>query len=235
MSIKERLSRTDWADVEGQLRQIGHAQIPEILKVDECRRVAALYSRSSRFRTTIDMERYRFGIGEYRYFNYPLPRLVQELRTGLYSRLAPIANRWMKELRRDERYPPGLRAFLAHCHARGQTRPTPLLLHYVKNGYNCLHRDLYGDAVFPLQCAVFLSRPEIDYGGGEFLLLERRARAQSRGEALRPEQGTLIVFPSSDRPAQGKRGIVRAEVRHGVSRLHWGERTTLGIIFHDST
>ena len=208
--------------------------MPKFLSSAECRGLVALYGRDRAFRTTIRMERHGFGEGEYRYFDAPLPGTVQELRTHLYRRLAPIANRWMETLGRDVRYPASLRSFLARCHAAGQRRPTPLLLRYKEGGYNRLHQDLYGEVAFPLQATVFLSRPGVDYGGGEFLLLERRPRMQSRGEAILEEAGTLVLFPSADRPAPGRRGQVRAETRHGMSRLRWGERYALGIIFHDS-
>jgi hypothetical protein len=176
----------------------------------------------------------RFGEGEYRYFARPLPPLVEELRRGLYARLAPIANRMMRELRRRERYPRTLAAFLRRCHAAGQTRPTPLLLRYEKGGYNRLHQDLYGALAFPLQATVVLSRPGVDYEGGEFLLVESRPRQQSLGEAIALEQGELVVFPVRERPVAGARGALRASVRHGASRLRGGERFALGIIFHDA-
>lgn len=234
MKISDRLERIDWSEVGESLRERGHAVIDGVMSPSRCRAIAAMYAEDDRYRSTISMERHAFGAGEYRYFRYPLPPEVQQLRAGLYRRLAPIANEWMTRLGRDTRYPRSLRAFLAHCHAHGQSRPTCLVLRYGEGGYNCLHRDLYGEVAFPLQAALFLSRPGEDHGGGEFLLLERRPRAQSRGEAIVGRQGALIVFPNAERPARGKRGDVRVELRHGVSRVHWGERYTLGIIFHDA-
>ncbi|MFN7974656.1 MAG: 2OG-Fe(II) oxygenase [Acidobacteriota bacterium] len=180
------------------------------------------------------MERHRFGIGDYRYFARPLPEIVERLRSALYERLAPIANGWMEALRSPVRFPDDLASFLASCRAAGQARPTPLLLHYEEGGYNALHQDLYGPVTFPLQVAIFLSRPGVDYDGGAFLLVEQRPRAQSVGEAITIPQGHAIVFATRDRPVAGKRGHHRAAVRHGVSRLLRGRRLTLGIIFHDA-
>ncbi len=231
---RERLGGADWNALEHSLFERGHALLPCVLSAAECRSLIGLYDRDERFRSTIQMARHGFGEGEYRYFDYPLPRPVRDLRTRLYRRLAPIANRWMEMLGRDVRYPAKLEQFIARCRSRGQTRPTPLLLRYTEGGYNCLHQDLYGEVAFPLQAAVFLSRPGRDYGGGEFLLVERRPRKQSIGEAILEESGTGVVFPSSDRPSPGKRGLLRTEMRHGMSRLRWGERYMLGIIFHDA-
>ena len=180
------------------------------------------------------MERLGFGLGEYRYFARPLPAVVRELRTALYRRLAPVANAWARKLRAPERFPLTHGGFLRTCAARKQTKPTPLLLHYGPGGYNCLHQDLYGDVAFPLQATVFLSAPGRDFGGGEFLLVENRPRAQARGMALSPNEGEMIVFATRERPVEGRRGVYRARMRHGVSPLAWGERYALGIIFHDA-
>ena len=231
---RERLGGADWNALEHSLFERGHALLPRVLSAAECRSLIGLYDRDERFRSTIQMARHGFGEGEYRYFDYPLPRPVRDLRARLYRRLAPIANRWMEMLGRDVRYPAKLEQFIARCRSRGQKRPTPLLLRYTEGGYNCLHQDLYGEVAFPLQAAVFLSRPGKDYGGGEFLLVERRPRKQSIGEAILEEPGTGIIFPSSERPSPGKRGPLRTEMRHGMSRLRWGERYMLGIIFHDA-
>jgi hypothetical protein len=180
------------------------------------------------------MARLRFGVGEYRYFAAPLPPVVAALREAAYAYLAPIANRWMEALRSDVRYPLRLADFVAHCHRHGQTKPTPLVLRYEAGGYNCLHRDLYGAIAFPLQATIFLSRPH-DYTGGEFLLVEQRPRAQSRGEALSFAQGEMLIFPNAVRPARTARGTtIRNAVRHGVSTIHSGERWALGLIFHDA-
>ncbi len=232
-SLAERVAALDWKALERVLQERGHARAPDLLSQEECRGLAALWDES-RFRSRVDMARHRFGLGEYRYFERPLPAAVDELRRALYARLAPIANRWNGALGRPADYPRTLAAWLKRCHAAGQKRPTPLLLRYVEDGYNCLHQDLYGDLAFPLQAAVVLSREGEDYTGGEFLLLEQRPRAQSRGEALRLAQGELLIFPNSERPTQGVRGTVRLALRHGVSRITSGERTALGIIFHDA-
>jgi len=232
--LAERLGRVDWAAMEAALRQGPGALIPPVLTPEECGSLAALYDEESRFRSRVEMERHRFGVGDYKYFAYPLPPLVAELRRHAYPPLAAIANRWMESLGSPARYPPTLEAFLARCAEAGQTRPTPLLLHYEAGGYNCLHQDVYGTVGFPLQVAAFLSRPGLDYTGGEFLLVEQRPRAQSLGEAILGEQGELLVFANRLRPVRGARGHYRANVRHGVSRVRSGRRYTLGIIFHDA-
>ena len=180
------------------------------------------------------MARHRFGVGGYGYFAEPLPPLVADLRAALYGHLAPIATRMAADLGAATRYPAEHAAYRRLCHAAGQTKPTPLLLHYETGGYNCLHRDLYGPLVFPLQAVVMLSRPGVDYGGGEFLLVENQPRQQARGEAIQPDQGEMLIFPVFERPVAGARGWRRAAMRHGVSRLRWGERYTLGLIFHDA-
>jgi hypothetical protein len=232
-SVSERVRRLDWAALEAALDTQGHARAP-LLDAAECRALAALYDDDRRFRSKIDMAPRRFGLGEYKYFAYPLPRLVQSLRTELYRRLAPVANRFAERLHLRAHHPPALREYLARCHAAGQKRPTPLLLRYGPGGYNCLHQDRYGDLLFPLQVAIFLSRPGVDYEGGAFLLVEQRPRAQSRGEAIVPAQGEMVIFPSAFRPLPTKRGFARAPVRHGVATLTHGARMTLGIIFHDA-
>ena len=232
--IRDRLRRLDWKVIAESLIERGFAQTPRLLEPAECAELVTLYADDHRFRKTVCMERHRFGVGEYRYFGNPLPTLVRELRTHAYRQLAPVANRMSEALGREERFPPSLAAFLRHCAARGQRQPTPLLLRYEADGYNCLHRDLYGEVVFPLQLTCFLSRPGIDYQGGAFLLVEQRPRSQSIGEALVPEQGELVIFATSDRPARGKRGWVRTTLRHGVARVTRGDRYTLGVIFHDA-
>lgn len=232
--IQDRLAALDWPRVEQELWEFGYAKTPPILSPGECADLVALYSDTARFRSRIDMGRYRFGIGDYQYFDYPLPSLVQTLRDHGYPLLAAIANRWQAAFGMTERYPDDLKAFLNVCHVSGQTKPTPLLLHYEVNGYNCLHQDIYGDIAFPLQMVCFLSQPEIDYQGGAFLMVEQRPRAQSRGEAIIPTQGEMIIFSTRHRPVAGKRGYHRVTMRHGVSRLTAGSRYTLGIIFHDA-
>lgn len=198
------------------------------------RAIVALYTDPTRFPPRIDMARYRFGVGEYQYFATPLPPLVQDLRTAAYPPLAALANSWMQALGVAERYPQALTDLLERCRRHGQTKPTPLLLRYEAGGYNCLHQDVYGEVVFPLQLTCFLSRPGVDYTGGEFLLVEQRPRAQSRGEAIATEQGEIIIFATRERSVAGARGYYRVKMRHGVSRVRSGLRYTLGIIFHDA-
>ena len=234
-----RIERIEWRTVEASLDAQGFAPIPPLLKADECRELAALYQDDARFRSRIQMERFRFGAGEYKYFAAPVPPIVQTLRTELYAHLAPIANRWSVRLKPDPttvekgRFPETLDAFLATCHKAGQRRPTPLLLSYGEGGYNCLHQDIYGDVAFPLQVVFALGRPGVDYTGGEFLLVEQRPRAQSRGHAMAIDQGAGVVFSTRERPAAGARGAYRVVMRHGISTVTSGARMSLGIIFHD--
>jgi len=227
----------DWRAAEAALDRDGFARLPPMLGTTECSSLASLYDDEARFRSTIDMTRFRFGVGEYKYFAAPLPPIVESLREELYARLAPIANRWNARLEPrapSAPYPAALDAFLKRCHAAGQKRPTPLLLQYSAGGYNCLHQDLYGDVAFPLQVVFALRRRDVDYTGGEFLLVEQRPRAQSRGHALAIDQGAGIIFATSHRPVAGARGDYRVVMRHGVSTILSGTRTTLGIIFHDA-
>ena len=233
-AVATRLERLDWAALARDLDVRGHALTPPLLTAVECRRLAGLWERPERFRSHIDMARHRFGDGEYRYFTDPLPPVVAELRREAYARLVPIANRWTAMLGGRQRYPDDLAAFVASCAARGQRRPTPLLLRYTAGGYNCLHQDLYGAVAFPLQLTILLSRPGIDFSGGEILLVEQRPRAQSRGQAIVLAQGQAVIFPNRHRPVEGARGPYRVTVRHGVSDVHAGERRTLGVIFHDA-
>lgn len=234
MEIRARLEQLDWQMIAQQLWDFGYAKTPPVLQPEECRELIALYTDKSRFRSRIDMARYRFGEGEYQYFAEPLPALVQDLRHDAYPPLAGIANRWMEALGASERYPLDLSGLLARCRAQGQTKPTPLLLRYETGGYNCLHQDIYGDVVFPLQLTCFLSQQGSEYTGGEFLLLEQRPRAQSRGEVVTPAQGEILVFATRYRPVAGARGYYRVNMRHGVSRVKSGVRYTLGIIFHNA-
>lgn len=226
--------RGDWSLVDSSLDDRGYAELPGVLTADECRELSALYDEDARFRSRIEMARFRFGAGEYKYFGYPLPPIVQALRTEAYARLVPTANRWMERLGKPHRYPDSLEAFLERCRQSGQTRPTPLLLRYRAGDYNCLHQDLYGELAFPLQVVLALSARNVDYTGGEFLLVEQRPRAQSRGEAITIEQGGAVIFANNERPVPSARGYSRVVLRHGVSRLRSGHRMTLGIIFHDA-
>jgi hypothetical protein len=234
VSIAGRLDGLDWTSLERSLWDLGYAKTPPLLTAAECEALVGLYLDDRHFRKRIDMARHRFGDGDYKYFAPPLPPLVASLRAAVYPRLATLANAWEKTLRSRVRYPDDLDGLLALCRRHGQTRPTPLLLHYEAGGYNCLHQDLYGDVAFPLQITAFLSRRGDDYEGGDFLLVEQRPRAQSRGEAIHTEQGELVIFPTRHRPVQGARGWHRTTMRHGVSTITRGRRYTLGIIFHDA-
>jgi hypothetical protein len=224
----------DWASAEAELNERGSAILPGLLGADECRELRESSGKDSLFRSRIVMARHGFGKGEYKYFGYPLPEPVASLRTQIYPQLAPIANRWEEKLGSERRFPKTHAEFLKRCHAAGQKRPTPLLLRYETGDYNCLHQDLYGDEVFPLQVAILLSRPGKDFAGGEFVMTEQRPRMQSRVEVAALQQGDGIVFAVNERPVQGVRGVYRVKMRHGVSRLRSGERFTLGVIFHDA-
>jgi hypothetical protein len=229
-----RIDALDWNRIEASLNENGHAIIGPLLSADECTRIIALYEDDKWFRSHVVMSRHGYGQGEYKYFGYPLPALVQDLRTGLYQRLAPIANRWNELLGSPQRFPERHEDFLTICHEAGQTRPTPLMLRYETGDYNRLHQDLYGEHVFPMQAAILLSRPQDDFDGGEFVLTEQRPRMQSRVEVVPLRQGDAVIFAVHHRPVKGTRGIYRSNMRHGVSRLRSGERHTLGIIFHDA-
>jgi hypothetical protein len=230
----DRFARLEWDRVLQSLDQRGYATTPALLTPAECAELAALYDIRARFRSRVEMARLRFGVGEYKYFAAPLPPIVADLRELLYPRVVPIANQWVEKLRLGPPLPPTLDAFLAHCRTHGQSKPTPLLLRYEGGGYNCLHQDLYGEVVFPLQFTLMLSRRGTDYEGGEFLLMEQRPRAQPRGEAITLDQGEAIVFATRYRPVKGGRGYYRVNIRHGISSLHAGRRYALGIIFHDA-
>jgi len=224
----------DWHRVAAELDEQGWAALPGLLENPACTATAMLYDWDDGFRSRVVMARHGFGRGEYRYFSYPLPPMVEALRTALYPRLAPIANDWQERLEQEARFPGDHAAYLARCHKAGQTRPTPLLLRYGPGDYNCLHQDLYGAEVFPLQVAVLLSEPGRDFTGGEFLLTEQRPRQQSRAMVVPLSQGDGVVFAVNSRPVQGTRGDYQVKMRHGVSKLHSGQRHTLGIIFHDA-
>jgi hypothetical protein len=230
----DRLAAVDWTAAAAALDSQGWAILPGLLSAGECGGVARLYDESDGFRSRIVMARHGFGRGEYRYFAYPLPPLVEALRTDLYGKLAPIANRWHERMGMGARFPAGHVEFLARCHAAGQARPTLLLLRYGPGDYNCLHQDLYGEHVFPLQAAVLLSEPGEDFEGGELVLTEQRPRMQSRAMVVPLRKGDAVLFAVNSRPVQGKRGSYRVKLRHGVSALRSGHRHTLGIIFHDA-
>jgi uncharacterized protein len=224
----------DWSRVARDLDAGGNAVLEQLLSPEECRSLVALYPADRGFRSRVVMARHGFGRGEYKYFDYPLPGIIQELRTELYPRLAPIADRWNEAMGSEVRYPARHAEFIARCHAAGQSKPTPLLLQYETDDFNCLHQDIYGEHVFPLQVAILLSHPGRDFTGGEFVMTEQRPRMQSRAEVVPLRQGDAVVFTVRNRPVQGTRGVYRVHLRHGVSRIRSGRRHTLGIIFHDA-
>ena len=232
--ITERVAALDWERIAQDLDSHGCATVSAMLSPTECETLAQTYASDTAFRSRVVMARHGFGKGEYKYFAHPLPDAVSQLRTELYPQLAHIANRWNEALGIDVRYPDAHAAFLERCHQDGQTRPTPLLLRYGEGDYNCLHQDLYGEHVFPLQVAVLLSSPGRDFIGGEFVLTEQRPRMQSRAEVVPLGQGDAVIFPVHHRPVKGTRGYYRVNLRHGVSRLRSGHRHTVGIIFHDA-
>lgn len=234
-SAPARVGAYQWRALTDELNGYGCAVLQKLLSPEECRTIAALYPDEGHFRSRVVMARHGFGKGEYRYFKYPLPGLIGELRTALYPHLASVANAWNGRMGIDERYPDDHAAFLDLCHQAGQRRPTPLLLQYVPGDYNCLHQDLYGDLAFPIQVAILLSEPGSDFTGGEFVLTEQRPRMQSRAEVVPLRQGDAVAFAVHNRPVQGAKGNYRVNLRHGVSRIRSGMRHTVGIIFHDAT
>jgi len=229
-----RVGALDWQRTAADLDDRGNAILPGLLDIGGCRALIGLYGAEHRFRSRVVMTRHNFGRGEYKYLAYPLPGLVAELRATLYRHLVPIANNWNGALKSDIRYPDEHADYLSRCHAAGQVRPTPLLLRYCAGDYNCLHQDLYGEQVFPLQVAILLSKPGHDFSGGEFVLTEQRPRMQTRPEVVPLDQGDAVVFAVHQRPVRGTRGVYRVNMRHGVSRVLRGERYALGIIFHDA-
>jgi hypothetical protein len=233
--VAKRVESTDWEPVSNELDAQGSAKIERLITPAECDALAELYSNDDAFRSRVVMGRHGFGRGEYKYFRYPLPGIVAGLRTAIYPRLAPIANRWNTAMDIDVRFPEKHAEFIKRCHAAGQRRPTPLLLRYGADDYNCLHQDLYGEHAFPLQVAILLSEPARDFTGGEFVITEQRPRMQSRPEVVPLRQGDAVVFAVHHRPVQGTRGVYRVNLRHGVSRLRSGHRYAMGIIFHDAS
>ncbi len=232
--MKDSVTALSSGELTAQLDERGAATVAGLLAPAECRAIAALYGEPRWFRSRVVMSRHGFGRGEYQYFGYPLPGVISDLRTRVYPLLVPIANRWNEQMRLATRFPATHAEFIARCHEAGQERPTPLLLRYGAGDYNCLHQDLYGEHVFPLQLTVLLSRPEIDFCGAEFVLTEQRPRMQSRVEVLPLAQGDAVIFAVHHRPVRGQRGIYRVNHRHGVSRVRSGERFSLGVIFHDA-
>jgi hypothetical protein len=232
-AIVQRVNALNWKTIEDELDAFGSSVIPRLLTKPECDALASLYPRDDIYRTRIVMGRHGFGKGEYKYFDYPLPDVLGGLRTGIYPHLVPLANRWNEALRIDVRFPERHVDFIETCHVAGQTRPTPLILQYGAGDYNCLHQDLYGEHVFPLQVAVLLSEPGEDFTGGEFIMTEQRPRMQSRAEVVALRKGDAVVFTTNCRPVVGSRGAYRVNLRHGVSRIGSGQRHTVGVIFHD--
>lgn len=233
-AIAKRIAALDWSALSAELDLRGATTTGPLLSAEECRLLAALYDSEAPFRSRIVMARHGFGSGEYKYLAYPLPGLVADLRSALYQRLAPIASQWMERMGMDTRFPETHADFLEICHAAGQQRPTPLLLRYDAGDYNCLHQDLYGPTVFPIQVAFLLSEPDRDFDGGEFVVVEQRPRMQSRPEVVSLARGEGVIFAVNERPVSGTRGNYRVKMRHGVSRIRAGRRHTLGVIFHDA-
>ncbi|WP_227309428.1 2OG-Fe(II) oxygenase [Acidisoma cellulosilyticum] len=234
LSVAARIDAIDWARIHAELDAQGWAVAPGLLTGAEADVMTGLYHQPAGFRSQVIMARHGFGRGEYKYFSYPLPPLIQSLRSSVYPRLAPIANRWYERMGQAVRFPSDHAAFLERCHAAGQTRPTPLLLEYAAGDYNCLHRDLYGDLVFPIQMAILLDQPGQDFDGGEFVMTEQRPRMQTRPMVLPLQKGDAAIFAVNGRPMKGVRGDYQVKLNHGVSKLHAGKRHTLGIIFHDA-
>jgi uncharacterized protein len=233
-SVARRLARLDWPHIERDLDEQGWSRLPQLLSATKCASLIRAYSRKELFRSTIDMERYRFGKGQYRYFAYPLPPLIAALRAATYPRLSTVANRWAARLGRASEFPEQLEPFLAQCHRASQTRPTPLLLRYGAGDYNCLHQDVYGAIGFPLQILVVLSQRGADYDGGEVVLVEQRPRSQAKATVVGLERGDALIFTNRDRPERGRRGFYAVPMRHGASAITRGHRFVLGIIFHDA-
>jgi hypothetical protein len=234
VSVASRVAALDWSEIASTLDSYGCAVTGPLLSAAECASLAGAYAADALFRSRVIMARHGYGRGEYKYFAYPLPDLVSSLRAALYPNLAEVANRWNAAMNIATRYPPDHESYLRLCHDAGQERPTPLLLRYEPGDYNCLHQDIYGEHVFPLQATVLLSEPAADFTGGKFVLTEQRPRMQSRAEVVPLRQGEAVIFPVHHRPVQGTRGIYRVNMRHGVSRIRSGRRHTLGIIFHDA-
>ncbi|MCZ4244475.1 2OG-Fe(II) oxygenase [Pedobacter punctiformis] len=233
-SIESGIKAAHWDQLTEQMHQNGFAIIPNLLSDEQCETLKDNYNNPDAYRKTVIMERYRFGLGEYKYFNYPMPNLIQSIRTAIYPHLAPIANAWMRVLNIDTKFPDAHAELLSLCHTNNQLKPTVLILKYGQGGFNTLHQDLYGDVYFPIQTVLFLNEPDKDYTGGEFVLTQQTPRAQSKAIVLKPKKGDMLIFTTNFRPVKGSKGYYRVNMKHGVSEIHSGERTTLGIIFHDA-
>ncbi len=234
-SLIDKIEAIDWDIIAMGMHEKGYAIIPELISKKNCQELSDLYTVDTKYRKTVVMERYRFGRGEYKYFDYPLPEIVKTLRENIYPKLVPIANLWMKALKIETQFPSVFSQLQNQCHKSNQLKPTPLILKYKKGGFNTLHQDLYGDVYFPMQAVLFLNKPDVDFTGGEFVLTQQTPRAQSKAIVLQPKQGDMLVFATKFRPIKGIKGYYRAHMKHGVSEVHRGERQTLGIIFHDAT
>jgi hypothetical protein len=233
--MKEQLTSIDWQIVAEEMHKKGYAILPKLISEEQCKVLINLYDEPIGFRKTVVMERYRFGLGEYKYFDYPLPQTIQALRENIYPKLVPIANLWMKVLKINKQFPKTLKELQQQCHDNNQLKPTPLILKYGKGGFNTLHQDLYGEVYFPIQTVLFLNEPGVDFEGGEFVLTQQIPRAQSKAIVLKPKKGDMLIFTTNFRPIKGTKGYYRVNMKHGVSELHNGVRHTLGIIFHDAT
>jgi hypothetical protein len=232
--MQEKISGIHWQTVSEQMNEKGYALVPGFLPLQYCEELVSKYDNLDLYRKTITMERHHFGLGEYKYFKYPLPDLIQTMRSAIYPKLAPVANTWMEMLNMERRFPNKLDGLQQLCYGKNQTKPTVLILKYGKGGHNTLHQDLYGDIFFPIQLALFLNEPDNDYTGGEFVLTQQTPRAQSKAIVLRPRKGDMLIFTTNFRPVKGSKGFYRAQMKHGISEVHDGERHTLGIIFHDA-
>jgi uncharacterized protein len=232
--LERSIDSLEWREISDRLHRTGYALVPNVMSASACSELRATYSLPDKFRKTVVMERYRFGRGEYKYFHYPLPDLIQSLRSKIYSSLAPVANQWMESLKTGISYPGKHTEFLKSCHQQRQEKATVLMLKYGKGGHNTLHQDLYGDVYFPMQIVFMLNQPGKDFSGGQFVLVEQTPRAQSKAIVLEPQKGDMIIFATNFRPVEGKRGYYRTNMKHGVSEVTNGERHTLGIIFHDA-
>ena len=230
----DRISAINWQAITEEMNEKGYAVVPKLLTDENCKELIGNYSNANAYRKTVVMERYRFGLGEYKYFDYPLPQLIQTIRSTIYPHLAPIANSWMKVLNIDKQFPNSLQELQTLCHSHSQTKPTVLILKYGKGGHNTLHQDLYGEIFFPMQLVLFLNEPDKDFTGGEFVLTQQTPRAQSKAIVLKPKKGDMLLFTTNFRPVKGSKGYYRVNMKHGVSELQSGERHTLGIIFHDA-
>ena len=234
MELTEKIEQTDWVAISENLHAKGYAIVPKMLTIQECDTLISSYTDENGYRKTIQMENHGYGLGQYKYYNYPIPDVVQQLRELIYSRVAPVANKWMEVLGIDKRFPEALNELTTLCQQHNQNRPTPLILKYCKGGFNALHQDLYGEIFFPMQLVVCLNQPGKDFIGGEFVLVEQRPRMQSKAIVLNPGKGDMLIFTTNFRPVKGTKGYYRVNMRHGVSELSDGERHTLGVIFHDA-